>query len=89
MPLNRAARDAGKHAPIDGFTEDQRFFLGWAQVWCGNQTPESVRQQALANPHSPGPDRVNGAVANMPEFRKAFSCKEGQAMAPAKSCRVC
>jgi putative endopeptidase len=81
--------EAGKQpAPVDGFTEDQRFFLGWAQVWCQNQTPESVRRQALTNPHSPAEDRVNGAVSNMPEFRRAFSCKEGQAMAPAKSCRV-
>jgi putative endopeptidase len=81
--------EAGKQpAPVDGFTEDQRFFLGWAQVWCQNQTPEALRQQALTNPHSPAEDRVNGAVANMPEFRKAFSCKDGQAMAPAKSCRV-
>lgn len=81
--------EAGKQpAPIDGFTEDQRFFLGWAQVWCQNQTPESIRQQALTNPHAPSEDRVNGAVSNMPEFRKAFSCKEGQPMAPAKSCRV-
>jgi putative endopeptidase len=81
--------EAGKEpAPIDGFTADQRFFLGWGQVWCQNQTPESLRQQALTNPHSPAEDRVNGAVANMPEFRKAFSCKEGSPMAPVKSCRV-
>jgi endothelin-converting enzyme/putative endopeptidase len=80
--------EAKAPAPIDGFTADQRFFLGWAQVWCQNQTPQSIRQQALTNPHSPAPDRVNGAVSNMPEFRKAFSCKEGQPMAPVKSCRV-
>jgi putative endopeptidase len=81
--------EAGKEpTPVDGFTGDQRFFLGWAQVWCQNQTPEAMRQAALTDPHSPGPDRVNGAVANMPEFRKAFSCKEGQPMAPVKSCRV-
>ncbi len=81
--------EAGKTPPPSGgFTDDQRFFLGWAQVWCQNQTPESLRQQALTNPHSPSPDRVNGAVENMPEFRRAFGCKEGQPMAPAKSCRV-
>ncbi len=74
--------------PIDGFTADQRFFLGWAQVWCQNQTPQSTRQRALTDPHSPAPDRVNGAVANMPEFGKAFSCKAGQPMSPVKSCRV-
>jgi putative endopeptidase len=80
---------AGKQpAPVDGFTGDQRFFLGWAQVWCQNQTPESLRQRALTDPHSPAPDRVNGAVANMPEFRRAFSCKDGSPMAPMKSCRV-
>jgi putative endopeptidase len=84
-----AQQQGGKQpAPIDGFTADQRFFLGWAQVWCQNQTPESSRQRALTDPHSPAPDRVNGAVANMPEFGKAFSCKAGQPMAPVKSCRV-
>jgi putative endopeptidase len=81
--------EAGKQPPpVDGFSADQRFFLGWAQVWCQNQTPQATRQRALTDPHSPPPDRVNGAVANMPEFRKAFSCKEGQPMAPARSCRV-
>ncbi len=81
--------EAGKQPPpVDGFSADQRFFLGWAQVWCQNQTPQATRQRALTDPHSPPADRVNGAVANMPEFRKAFSCKEGQPMAPAKSCRV-
>jgi putative endopeptidase len=80
---------AGKQpAPIDGFTADQRFFLGWGQVWCQNQSPESLRQRALTDPHSPAEDRVNGAASNMPEFRKAFSCKEGTPMAPVKSCRV-
>ena len=83
------AMEAGKEpASADGFTADQRFFLGWAQVWCQNQTPESLRQQALTNPHSPSPDRVNGAVENMPEFQRAFSCKSGQPMAPAMRCRV-
>ncbi len=75
-------------APVDGFTADQRFFLGWAQVWCENHTDEIARQQALTNPHSLSQFRVNGVVSNMPEFRKAFSCKEGQPMAPAHMCRV-
>ena len=80
---------AGKQpAPVDGFTADQRFFLGFAQVWCENQTGESRRQRALVDPHSPGQFRVNGVVSNLPEFRKAFGCKEGQPMAPVQSCRV-
>jgi endothelin-converting enzyme/putative endopeptidase len=81
--------EAGKTpAPVDGFTAEQRFFMGFAQVWCQNQTPEAARLRAQTDPHSPGNFRVNGVVSNMPEFRKAFACKEGQPMAPAKSCRV-
>jgi len=80
---------AGKEpAPIDGFTAQQRFFLGFAQIWCENETPESKRQLALINPHAPAEYRVNGAISNMPEFRGAFGCKEGQPMAPVLSCRV-
>ena len=75
-------------APIDGFTAQQRFFLGWAQIWCETETGEFLRRMAATNPHSPGQFRVNGVVSNMPEFRQAFGCKEGQPMAPAKSCRV-
>ena len=75
-------------APIDGFTASQRFFLGYAQVWCENQTPESRRERAVRDPHSPGEFRVNGVVSNIQEFRQAFGCKQGQPMAPAQSCRV-
>jgi putative endopeptidase len=73
---------------IDGFTEAQRYFLGFAQVWCQNQTEQSARQLALTDPHSPGKWRVNGTVQNFDEFGKAFSCTKGQPMYPVKSCRV-
>ena len=73
---------------IDGFTPEQRAFLGFAQVWCENQTPQALRVQAQTNPHSPGEWRANGVTRNMPEFRKAFGCKEGQPMAPVNACRV-
>jgi putative endopeptidase len=73
---------------IDGFTEKQRFFLGFAQVWCENQTEQSARQRALTDPHSPGRWRVNGTVQNFDEFGKAFGCKKGQPMYPENSCRV-
>ncbi len=73
-------------APIDGFTADQRFFLGWAQVWCDNHTDEIARQRALTDPHSPSQFRVNGVVSNMPEFRKAFSCKRRPADGPRRIC---
>ncbi len=73
---------------IDGYTEAQRYFLGFAQVWCQNQTEQAARQSALVDPHSPGKWRVNGSVQNYDEFGKAFGCTKGQPMYPASSCRV-
>jgi putative endopeptidase len=73
---------------IDGFTADQRFFLGWGQIWCQNVTPEFSRLLAQVDPHSPGRYRVNGVVSNMPEFQKAFACKAGQKMVRENACRV-
>jgi putative endopeptidase len=73
---------------VDGYTEAQRYFLGFAQVWCQNQTEQAARQAALVDPHSPGRWRVNGSVQNFDMFGKAFGCKVGQPMMPAKSCRV-
>jgi putative endopeptidase len=73
---------------IDGYTEQQRYFLGFAQVWCQNQTDQSARQSALTDPHSPGKWRVNGSVQNFEEFGQAFGCKKGQPMYPEHSCRV-
>jgi len=73
---------------IDGYTEAQRYFLGFAQVWCQNQTEKSARQSALVDSHSPGRWRVNGTVQNFDEFGKAFGCTKGQPMYPVNSCRV-
>jgi putative endopeptidase len=75
-------------AKIDNYTERQRFFLGFAQVWCENRTEQSARQLALTDPHSPGRWRVNGTVQNFEEFGKAFGCKKGAPLYPEKSCRV-
>ncbi len=81
--------DAGSKAKtIEGFTPEQRLFIGWGQVWCENMTPESERLQAQSNAHSAPLFRVNGVVRNMPEFEKAFQCKQGAPMAPEKRCRV-
>ncbi len=73
---------------IDGYTEAQRYFLGFAQVWCQNQTEQVTRQLSLTDPHSPGQWRVNGSVQNFDEFGKAFGCTKGQPMVPANACRV-
>jgi putative endopeptidase len=80
---------AGAPAPLrDGFTPEQRLFLGWGQIWCQNETEESARLRAQTDPHSPGRYRVNGVVSNMPEFQKAFACSAGSPMVREKPCRV-
>jgi putative endopeptidase len=73
---------------IDDYTPEQRFFLGFARVWCEKRRPESARMQVTTNPHSPGRWRVNGVVQNMPEFQQAWGCKAGQPMVSANACRV-
>jgi endothelin-converting enzyme/putative endopeptidase len=77
-----------KLAPIDGLTPEQRFFIGYAQGWCTNSRPETLRMRAMMDPHSPPRYRTNGVVSNIPEFQQAFQCKTGQPMAPEKRCRV-
>lgn len=79
----------GKNPPaIDGFTPDQRFFLGYAQIWCQNVTPQAARLRAKTDPHSPGEYRVNGVVVNSAEFQRAFGCKAGQPMVSVNACRT-
>jgi putative endopeptidase len=73
---------------IDGFTEAQRYFIGFAQVWCQNVQDAAARRNAIVDPHSPGKWRVNGTVQNFDEFGKAFGCQKGQPMYPVNSCRV-
>jgi putative endopeptidase len=80
---------AGKpRTKIDGFTPEQRFFLGFANVWCQNVTEQAARQLAQTDPHSPGEFRVNGSVGNMAEFAQAFGCKAGQPMVRKDACRA-
>ena len=68
----------GQEAPvIDGFTGEQRFFLGYAGVWRLKSREDFVREQVTSDPHSPAPYRVIGVVSNMPEFYEAFEVKEG------------
>ena len=83
--MREAGADAEKK---DGFTAAQRLFIGFAQVWCENVTDQRARELALTDPHSPGKFRVIGTIRNSPQFRKAFNCKEGDAMAPANACSV-
>jgi predicted metalloendopeptidase len=70
-----------KPAPvIDGFTGDQRFFIGWAQVWARKYRDEELKRRINVDPHSPSEYRTNGVVRNMPEFIEAFNVKEGDGL---------
>jgi putative endopeptidase len=80
---------AGKaKAKVDGFTPEQRFFLGFANVWCQNITEAGARQRVQTDPHSSGEFRVIGSVSNSPEFAQAFGCKAGQPMVRENACRA-
>jgi putative endopeptidase len=65
---------------IDGYTSDQRFFLGWAQVWRSLYRDQALRNQVLTDPHSPAMYRVNGVVRNLDAWYTAFDVKEGDAL---------
>jgi len=82
------AKSGQKLQPVDGFTPEQRFFIGFGQWACENNRPENQRVSALTDPHSPGKYRINGIVANLPEFARAFSCKPGQPMVREKVCKI-
>ncbi len=70
-----------KAVPIlDGFTGDQRFFIGWAQVWCSNEREEYLRYQINNDYHPISRERVNAPLSNLEIFRNAFGCKPGQRM---------
>jgi len=80
----------GKPRPanIDNFTPEQRFFLGWAQVWGAKYTPAAELFQVRTNTHSLPRWRVNGPLSNMEQFAKAFGCKQGQPMVRANACVI-
>jgi putative endopeptidase len=73
---------------IDGYTPEQRFFLGFGRVWCERRRPEVARLRVLTDPHSPGKYRVNGVLQNMPEFQRAWGCKASQPMVAENACHV-
>lgn len=90
LAFQKSMQGKPRPADIDGFTPEQRFFLGWAQVWGRKQTPEAMRQQILTDPHPLGRFRVNGPLSNMPQFAEAFNCKLGDSMVrpPEQRCQV-
>jgi putative endopeptidase len=78
-----------KDAPtIDGMTPDQQFFLGAAHIWASNVRPEQIRHQVTTDPHPPARYRVNGTLANMPEFQKAFGISDNSPMVNKNRCVI-
>ena len=73
---------------ISGLTPDQRFFLAYGYAWMINIKPESLAQQIMVDVHAPAQYRINGPLANLPEFHKAFNIKPGSKMHQADSIRV-
>jgi predicted metalloendopeptidase len=70
---------------VEGFTPEQRFFLGYAETWRTVTRDEATRLRAVTDPHSPAKFRVNGPLSNLPEFFEAFGCQDGDPMKrPAK-----
>jgi putative endopeptidase len=81
----------GKPAPVmDGFTGEQRVFIGWGQAWLSKSTDEALRNQVATDPHSPAQFRVNGIVRNIPEFYTAFNVKATDSLylAPEKRVKI-
>ncbi len=74
----------------DSVEADRAFFLGAAQIWCGQRRPENARVRVRVDPHSPPKWRVNGPMSNLPEFARAFSCPAGSPMVrpEGKRCEV-
>lgn len=81
-------KKSGRPDNIDGFTPEQRFFLGWAQVWATKATEEFERLQVSTDPHAIARWRVNGPLSNMPQFAGAFDCKSNSEMTRKDSCQI-
>ncbi|HEU4538442.1 MAG TPA: M13 family metallopeptidase, partial [Polyangiaceae bacterium] len=88
----RAYRTLRQGAPerlvAEGFSEDQQLYLAFGQAWCSKDREELARMLVQVDPHSPPRYRVNGSVANSPDFARAFACAEGKALSPKKRCDV-
>jgi endothelin-converting enzyme/putative endopeptidase len=85
--FRRAEKENGASPAAGGFTPAQQFFLGFAQAWCANYRPEALRLLVATNPHAPPKYRVDGPLANLPEFGETFQCKEGSPMVRSKEKR--
>lgn len=88
LAFQKSLEGKPRPANIDGFTPEQRFFLGYGQVWATKATPEFERRQVLSDEHSNEKYRVNGPLSNIPQFAAAFSCKIPSPMVRKEACRI-
>jgi putative endopeptidase len=84
----KAAQKPPPPAQVDRYTDDQLYFMAYAQSWCDKMTPEVLETRAHSNPHSPPVWRVNGVIVDQPGFGPAFHCAAGTPMNPGKPCSV-
>ena len=77
-----------EHRAVEGTSDEQLFFVAYAQGWCTKETPQVLEMMARTNPHSPAKWRVNGPMADVPAFAQAYQCKAGTPMNSGKVCSV-
>ena len=84
------AQHTAKRIRLPGvrFSDEQLFFLSYAQIWCGQMNAQEAIRKLRTSEHSPGPIRVKGPLSNSAEFARAFECAPGAGMHPAKKCTV-
>lgn len=80
--------EARQPSIVPGLTNEQLFFVGFAQTWCSKLTPAAIRNRLLTDPHSPPKFRVNGPAINLPAFSDAFQCPAGSPMNPPQRCQI-
>ena len=88
LAYREARRGRPPAPPVAGFDEEQQFFVALAQSGCQRQTEEALRTQVQSDVHAPERFRVNGSLANLPDFARAFHCRAGSRMAPRDRCAI-
>jgi putative endopeptidase len=86
--LEKSLEGKSRAPDAEGFTPEQRFFLGYSLVWATNMTPEFARLQTNSDPHPLSKFRVNGPLSNMAQFAMAFGCKKGEPMVRKDVCKI-
>jgi endothelin-converting enzyme/putative endopeptidase len=87
--MRSSSKEKGQKSAAYRYSEDQQFFLGFAQLWCAKRRPEYMRKLAVIDPHSPPALRVDVPLKNLKAFQDAFQCKpDSKMVAPPPRCEV-